>query len=286
MPEWSNFARFHFMTNKENIMSEDTKIAFVAGRASHGSGAHEHPGGCQFLADMINRHVEGVEAEVHLSWPTDRTAFDNISALAIYSDGGQGHPILPHLEQVSDLAKRGTGLVMMHYAIEVPKGDAGDHFVTWVGGYFETHYSVNPHWIAEFTDYPDHPIAHGLKPFEMDDEWYYHMRFSDDMKGVTPILSSIAPESTLTRPDGPHSGNPHVRSSVAKGEAQHLGWCIERPDGGRGVGFTGGHYHKNWGHEQMRKFMLNSILWAAKVDIPVEGIETPEPTAEELDTYI
>ena len=32
--------------------------------------------------------------------------------------------------------------------------------------------------------------------------------------------------------------------------------------------------------------MLNSILWAAKVDIPVEGIETPEPTAEELDTYI
>merc|ERR1712093_941378 len=139
----------------------------------------------------------------------------------------------------SDLAKRGIGLVMMHYAIEVPKGDAGDHFVTWVGGYFETHYSVNPHWIAEFTDYPNHPIAHGLKPFEMDDEWYYHMRFNDDMKGVTPILSSIAPESTLTRPDGPHSGNPHVRSSVAKGEAQHLGWCIERPDGGRGVGFTG-----------------------------------------------
>ena len=43
------------------------------------------------------------------------------------------------------------------------------------------------------------------------------MRFRENMQGVTPVLSAIAPESTLTRPDGPHSGNPHVRASVAKG---------------------------------------------------------------------
>ena len=56
------------------------------------------------------------------------------------------------------------------------------------------------------------------------------MRFRENMQGVTPVLSAIAPESTLTRPDGPHSGNPHVRASVAKGEPQHLGWCVERED--------------------------------------------------------
>ena len=112
------------------------------------------------------------------------------------------------------------------------------------------------------------------------------MRFPENMEQVVPFLSASAPESTLTRDDGPHSGNPHVRASVAKGEPQHLGWCIERPDGGRGVGFTGGHYHNNWGDNQFRKFMLNSIAWAAKLDIPEDGISTPTPTTAQLDTYL
>ena len=56
-------------------------------------------------------------------------------------------------------------------------------------------------------------------PFEIDDEWYYHMRFREGMEGVTPILTAIPPESTLSRPDGPHSGNPHVRKEA--GQPQH-----------------------------------------------------------------
>ena len=267
-------------------MSEKAKIAFVAGTASHGSGAHEHPAGCHFLADTLNQHVDGIEAEVHLAWPEEPDAFNGVSAIAVYSDGGSGHLIIPHLDQVDALAKQGVGLVMMHYAIEVPKGRPGDCFLDWVGGYFETHFSVNPHWEAEFTEFPSHPISRGLQSFSIDDEWYYHMRFPENMEQVVPILSAIAPESTLTRDDGPHSGNPHVRASVAKGEAQHLGWCIERPDGGRGVGFTGGHYHNNWGDDQFRKFMLNSIAWAAKLDIPEGGISTPTPTTAQLDTYL
>ena len=94
------------------------------------------------------------------------------------------------------------------------------------------------------------------------------MRFRENMQGVTPLLSAIAPESTLERPDGPHSGNPHVRASVANGEPQHLAWCVERPDGGRGFGFTGGHYHSKWGDDQMRKLILNAIAWTAKLEIP------------------
>ena len=30
-------------------------------------------------------------------------------------------------------------------------------------------------------------------------------------------------------------------------------------DGGRGFGFTGGHFHWNWGNDQFRKLMLNAI---------------------------
>ena len=267
-------------------MSTKSRIVLVAGSASHGSGSHEHPGGCSLLADLLNKHVDGVEAIVIQGWPTEQSIFKDTAAIAIYSDGGGGHLILPHLDQASELIKSGIGLVMMHYAVEVPKGKPGDHFLDWIGGYFETHLSVNPHWTADFTSFPEHPVTRGLEPFSLDDEWYYHMRFRQNMQGVTPLLSAHPPTSTLERPDGPHSGNPHVRKSVANGEPQHLGWCTERSDGGRGIGFTGGHYHHNWADDQLRKFMLNAIIWAAQIEIPETGVVTPTPTSEELGTYL
>ena len=267
-------------------MSTESRIVLIAGSASHGSGAHEHPAGCALFADLLNTHVDGVEAVVHQGWDESPETFENADAIVVYSDGGSGHLVIPHLDQIEELTKRGIGLAMLHYAVEVPKGKVGDCFLDWIGGYFETHFSVNPHWIAAFTSVPEHPIMEGLEPFSLDDEWYYHMRFRENMQGVMPLLSAVAPASTLERPDGPHSGNPHVRQSVANGEPQHLAWCVERPDGGRGFGFTGGHHHKNWGDDHLRKFMLNAIMWTAQVAIPTGGVLTPTPTSEELDGYL
>ncbi len=267
-------------------MSKKSRIVLVAGSGSHGGGAHEHPGGCALLADLLNNAVEEVEAVVSQGWPTDLATFEDTDAIIVYSDGGTGHLTIPHLEQIAGLMEQGIGLAMLHYAVEVPKGDAGNHFLAWIGGYFETHLSVNPYWTATFTSFPEHPTTRGLEPFSLEDEWYYHMRFRENMKGVTPLLSAIAPAATLQRPDGPHSGNPHVRASVAKGEPQHLAWCVERADGGRGFGFTGGHLHRNWADDRLRKFILNAIAWTAKVEIPEGGISTPTPTAAELDAYL
>ena len=100
-------------------MSTKPRIVLVAGSASHGSGSHEHPGGCSLLADLLNKHVDGVEAIVIQGWPTEQSIFKDTAAIAIYSDGGGGHLILPHLDQASELIKSGIGLVMMHYAVEV-----------------------------------------------------------------------------------------------------------------------------------------------------------------------
>jgi len=112
------------------------------------------------------------------------------------------------------------------------------------------------------------------------------MRFRDEMKGVTPLLSTVPPEATLQRPDGPHSGNPHVRKAIANKEPQHLAWCVQREDGGHGLGFTGGHVHNNWANDDLRKFMLNAIAWTAKVKVPECGVSTPTPTQEELNAYL
>ena len=51
-----------------------------------------------------------------------------------------------------------------------------------------------------------------------------------------------------------------------------MAWARQRPDGGRGFGFTGGHDHWNWGDDDFRKLVLNAIVWTAKLDVPAEGV--------------
>ena len=132
----------------------------------------------------------------------------------------------------------------------------------------------NPHWTANFSKLPKHPITRGVKPFKANDEWYFHMRFAPGMKGVTPILSDVAPAATMRRGDGAHSGNPHVRKTVAAGVPQHVAWAFERENGGRGFGFTGGHNHLNWGDDDFRKTVLNAIVWVAKAKVPKDGVSS------------
>ena len=48
-----------------------------------------------------------------------------------------------------------------------------------------------------------------------------------------------------------------------------VAWAYERPGGGRAFSFTGGHLHASFAEEGYRKFLVNGILWAAKVDVPL-----------------
>lgn len=262
----------------------DKKIVFLAGNPSHGPGEHEHRAGCLLLAKCL-QGFPGVRTEVVTGgWPTDPSILKDAATVIVYCDGGTGHPVIKaeRLKLIGDLMDKGVGYGCLHYAVEVPKEQGGAEFLKWMGGYFEMHWSVNPHWDAEFKVLPNHPVTSGVKPFTLRDEWYYHMRFVDGMKGVTPILTALAPASTLDRPDGPHSGNPAVREAVLqKKEPQHVMWTLQRPEGGRGFGFTGGHFHKNWGNDDFRKVVLNSILWTAKVEIPASGVPSTV-SAEDL----
>jgi hypothetical protein len=258
------------------------KVVFVAGNPSHGFGAHDHKSGCNLLKNHLEQSGVGIVGTVYFpGWPKDPTAFDNANAVVVYSDGGGGHPIVQHVDEMMALARKGLGLGFIHYAVEVEKGKVGDAFLDWTGGYFEMNWSVNPHWtIRDPVLAKNHPVTRGVRPYSVNDEWYFHMRMRDE--GVTPILSAVAPPETMSRPDGTHSGNPAVRESVRKGELQHLVWARQRPDGGRGFGFTGGHVHWNWGHPMHRRLALNAIAWIAGVEVPPGGVADAEVTVEEL----
>jgi type 1 glutamine amidotransferase len=257
------------------------KIVFVAGRASHGFASHEHYAGCMLLAKCLNESGLPVETVVVKDgWPKDETVLDGAATIVIFSDGGGGHPMMKSMDAVEKLMKKGVGLACLHYAVEIPKGPAGDQLKDWIGGYFETFWSVNPHWKGEFKEFPKHPVANGVKPFFMDDEWYYHMRFVDNMEGVTPILSTVPPESTRRQGNDAHGANEHVRAR--KGMAEHVGWARQRPDGGRGFGFTGGHWHWSWACDSFRTVVLNGIVWTAGLDVPAGGVPSKTPTVDEL----
>lgn len=256
------------------------KIVLVAGRPSHGPGAHEFNAGVQLLKKCLDQ-VPGVDAVIYLNgWPKETNAFDGASAIILYMDGGANHPAIQddHLAQLHNALKGGAGLGCIHFAVEVPKENGGLDFLNWIGGYFETYWSVNPTWEADFKTLPEHPITRGVKPFEIKDEWYYHMRFQDEH--VTPILSAVPPEETRNHPDDAHGGNQYVRAR--KGMSEVVMWAYDRPDGGRGFGFTGAHFHKNWGNEDFRRVVLNAIVWSAGMDVPKDGIQSTI-TVEDLE---
>ena len=267
----------------------DKKIVFIAGNPSHGPGEHEYRAGCLLLQKCLNT-LPGITVAVHSNdWPKRADAFQGADGIVIFSSGAGSHPAIKEnrLQLLGDLMKKGVGLGCIHFAVELPKDKGGPEFLQWIGGYFETYWSVNPHWTADFKDLPNHPITRGVKPFKINDEWYYHMRFPEGMKNVTPILTAIPPDSTRGKEgaNSTHGGNPHV--FARKGMPEHVMWATERPDGGRGFGITGAHFHKNWGDENFRKVVLNAILWIAKAEVPAQGVKcqlTPEDLSANLDS--
>ena len=266
----------------------EKKIVLIAGNPSHGPGEHEYRAGSLVFQKCLSS-VPGVSVTVVSNdWPKDASVLEGADAIVVFASGDNGHLLIKEdrRKTLDELMSKGCGFGTIHFAVEIPKDKGGADFLRWQGGYFESFYSVNPTWEADFTTLPNHPIARGVKPFKIRDEWYYHMRFVDGMKGVTPILTAVPPDSTRGRAgaNSDRGGNPEVQKH--KGEAEHVVWAFERPDGGRGFGFTGAHFHKNWGNENFRKVALNAILWIAKVEVPANGVEctvTPGDLQQNLD---
>ena len=240
------------------------KIVLVAGRPSHPPGQHEFNAGTLLLEKCL-RQNPGVETTVIKGgWPQDESVFNGAAAIVLYMDGGARHPILDgtRLETLGALMKKGVGLACLHYAVEVPKEKGGPELLEWIGGFYDRPYSQNPHNDIDVTQAsPDHPISRGWKSFHGRDEWYYKIRFRDGDRRLKPILTTMLPKE-----------NP-ARETIA--------WAVEREGGGRVFGFTGGHFHHNWGLEDQRRMAVNAILWVAKLNIPKAGAKC-EIGAEDL----
>lgn len=259
------------------------KIVLIAGPNSHGPGEHEFEAGTYALRRCLDKVPTVVATHYFKGWPqNDPTAFDNADAVIIYCDGGGGHQVLKdnRLDIVRALAKRGVGLGFMHYGVEVPKDKGGDAFLELIGGHYQHEFSCNPMWSPEYAEFPDHPIARGVKPFSTRDEWYFNMRFREDQSGIVPILKAVPSDAVR---DGPYvwPKGPYAHIVANKGRAETMMWVVDNAGTNRGYGYTGGHFHKNWAEPNTRKVVLNAMLWIAHAEVPTNGVES-DPTDTEL----
>ena len=274
------------------------KLVIVAGKPSHPPRMHEFNAGTQLLAKCLS-NVSGLKTEFTISgWPKDEKVFEGADAVVFYMDGGAKHEAVQEgrrrLDMIDGWTKKGVGIGCMHYGVEVVADQAGEEFRRWIGGHYENMFSCNPIWEPKFASLPEHPITRGVKPFGAKDEWYFNMRFvtrdagnkaeTVDGEKFTPILvaapSDEVRDGPYVYPKGPY---PHIQAE--KGRAECMMWAVERPDGGRGFGFTGGHFHDNWGDDDYRKTILNAMVWLAKVEVPAGGVES-KVTAAELEANL
>ena len=224
----------------------------------------DHPPGTHLYvknARVVQRGLEAaygaaVKVELHpKGWPENPATLDDADAIFLTSAGGdrklEMHPLYvgDRFDAVARQMKRGCGLMFFHWSTFHPAAKH-DAVTEWVGGYFDYESGPAPRkWYSaiETKDWktalpaPDHAIARGVKPFELREEFYFKTRFRENDTRLVPFLAC-------------REGD--VRENA-------VGWAVERADGGRGVGFTGGHFYRNWASPDFRKLVLNAVAWIA-----------------------
>jgi len=259
------------------------KIVLVAGKKSHGpegNRIHDYPWSVKLLKVLLDRSNihDKVRVEMHFDgWPKDERTLDDADTIMIISDGkdGDAYEEAPHLaspERVAimdRLTQHGCGLITFHFSTFAPE-KFREQVLRWNGGYFQWETNGKKQWYSAITTLntevtlhsSDHAVARGVKPFRLNEEFYYNLRFAPG-DAVIPLLA--VPALPGREPDG-----------------RWVAWARQRADGGRGFGTTCGHFYDNWKNDDFRKLVLNAIAWTARIEVPPGGVESPYIEREEI----
>jgi hypothetical protein len=238
-----------------------SKIVLLAGSVSNRPGQHEYFAGCSLLMKCLKETPGVWPVMAAEGWPKNDGIFKNAKSVVIYMDGGAKCALLEpsRWELLRGLMKQGVGFVALHQSVDIPEDHAED-FKKWAGAVWQKDIGSRGHWDMTFEPKGGHEILNGVGTIAAPkDGWLYNLRFAD--KNLTPLLAGPVPDASRSTAD--------AKSHV--GRAEVIAWAHERADGGRSFGFTGCDLHKNWGVENQRRFVVNGILWSAKLPVAKEG---------------
>ena len=252
------------------------QVLIVVGPSTHPPGSHEVAAGGRLMQYCIEHmsNVPGMKADVFYEWPQDNALLDAADTVVFIGDifppaRMEGRDRI--MARLSAMMDRGCGIVCVHYATGLRAEDVaadGEHpLLHWMGGYFATrckhHQSIAKIFPAATIApaAPQHPIARGWREFTLNDEPYINNYFGPDANRLAPNVTALA--TSMRPPEAP--------------KREVISWCVERAGGGRGFGIVMPHYFRNWRNDDLRRFILNGIVWTAKVEVPQGGVRTTLP---------
>ncbi|MEO5804389.1 MAG: ThuA domain-containing protein [Verrucomicrobiota bacterium] len=268
-----NYAVFIFFLGGAIAFAAPKKIVLIAGPLDdHPPGTHEYENNILLLKHCIESSADfgGAKAEIYFNgWPENPSALNDADTIFITSGGSDrketDHPLYvgDHFSQLERQMKRGCGLMLYHWTTFHPSR-MHDKITEWIGGYFD--YETGPdgptkkwfskienhHWTATPVT-TTHPVGFGLRAFDLSEEFYFNIRFRENDSRLTPIL---------------------LKDTIGVSKENVVAWAVEREGGGRGFGFTGGHFYTNWWIPDFRKLLLNAMAWTAKIDVPRNGVDS------------
>lgn len=254
----------------------ETRVLIIVGPSTHPPGTHEVAAGGRLMRWALENmsNVPGVKADIVYEWPNK----DALQAATTIVFAGDTFPPqrMPdrarNLKDIGEMMSGGRGIICVHYATglraEDVEPDGAHPLLRWMGGYFATGGTPHHKSVAKVFQSvtvspaaPEHPVSRGWRAFTVDDEPYYNNYFGPDANRPAKNVRVFA--TAMLPPEDPK------REAVA--------WGTERADGGRGFGIVMPHFYKNWANEDLRRFILNAIVWTAKLKVPAAGVRTPPP---------
>lgn len=262
-----------------------TKVVFLAGPKDHGApGRHEYEKDLRELAWLLENATNlqnlAIETEVLVGRaPRDLTALQDADLLVLHSSGDwlpnetqlfftqaadhdgrtYDEETTAYIRALEEMVRDNQiGVAIFHYTMWVDNWAGRRLFDNWFGGTWIPYASQNPvdTWSVSVLA-PQHQILRGVDTWSFREEMYsryflpYNPRRTDLLLG-TPTNNGNGP--------------------------QVIAFAHERPDGGRGFVYGGLDFHDNMHeHENLRRFLVNALVWTAGRQVPQGGVQAPPP---------
>ena len=252
--------------------SAPTRIVLIGGPKSEGPARHDYPIAIRLLKSFLDSSPDvGRGGRIVVDaypdgWPDDPAALESASSVVWYFDGVDRHPLLDVARRsvFERLMRRGVGLVALHQAATVPENDRALGLERWLGaarhGMFDR--AMQDALLVPIA--PAHPVTRGVKAFAYHDEFYPTYRIAPRGRGITALLRA--------RLQADYRGGKELEDD--RPSLHNVAWAFERAGGGRAFTFSGGHYLTAFDQPELRKLLLNAILWSARIEVPRRGVRS------------
>lgn len=221
----------------------------------HPPGTHEYRAAASLFAKMLTpmERLQTIVVSADGDWVEGPELLDGADAAVVFvSEGAKWlQTDAKRLAAFQDLARRGGGLICLHWGMGTREAEFIPKWVELFGGCHggpDRRYKVVD--VKTQLATPDHPILRGVKPVEVREEFYFKLKLAQPAEQITPLIRVRIEEEDHT-----------------------VGWAWQRPDGGRSFGFSGLHFHDNWKLESYQRMLAQSVYWVLNREIPEAGLQ-------------